>query len=59
MRYLIFNLVVAGALVYLVTGGNLSRIPSSDEAAQRVAKAAKVAMDHGHDISNKMLIGNI
>ncbi len=55
MRYLIFNLVVAGALVYLVTGGNLSRIPSSDEAAQRVAKAAKVAMDHGHDISNKMI----
>jgi len=55
MRFLIFNLVVAGALVYLVTGGDLSRMPSGDEAAHRVAKAAKVMVDHGHDIGNKVI----
>ena len=55
MKFLIFNLVVAGALIYLVTGGDLSRLPSSGETAHRVTNAAKVMVDRGHDLANKVI----
>jgi len=55
MRFLIFNVVVAGALIYLVTGGDLSRLPSTDEAAHRVTNAAKIMVDRGHDLANKVI----
>ena len=55
MKFLIFNLVVAGALIYLVTGGDLSRLPSSDETAHRATNAAKVMVDRGHDLANKII----
>ena len=55
MKFLIFNVVVAGALIYLVTGGDLSRLPSSGATAHRVTNAAKVVVDHGHDVVNKVI----
>ena len=55
MKFLIFNLVVAGALIYLVTGGDLSRLPSSGAATHRVTNTAKVIVDRGHDIAQKVI----
>ena len=55
MKFLIFNLVVAGALIYLVTGGDLSRLPDSGETAHRVTKAAEVMADRGYDLANKVI----
>ncbi len=55
MKFLIFNLVVAGALIYLVTGGDLSRLPSSGAATHRVTNTAKMIVDRGHDIAQKVI----
>jgi hypothetical protein len=55
MKFLVFNLVVAGALIYLVTGGDLSRLPSSGETAHRVTNTAKLMVDRGHDLANKVI----
>ena len=55
MKFLIFNLVVGSALVYLVTGGNFSQMPSSSEAVNRVSAAGKIAVDHSRDITDKVI----
>jgi hypothetical protein len=55
MKFLIFNLVVAGALIYLVTGGDLSRLPSTGQTAHRVTDAAKVIVDRGRNVANKVI----
>ncbi|MDP6565682.1 MAG: hypothetical protein QF578_12715 [Alphaproteobacteria bacterium] len=54
MRFLIFNLVVAGALVYLVTGGDLSRVPSGGEVAGRIVGAAKGAVERGRKMAGQV-----
>ncbi len=55
MKFLIFNLVIAAALIYLVTGGDLSRFASSSETAHQVTNAAKVMVDRGQTFADNVI----